>query len=594
MQKFRTALSAFVPMLALTSAVAFSGQARAESSTPPAPPSTRVEAAPTFSSADYDDFADEIAVDVKDGLSDQEIADLGHEYGIDLRDNSPDRKDDANLAVAHVARGRIAELVSRLSADSRVERVEPMGELRATFVPDDPKYGEQWHLTRVGAERAWDLSCGTGVTVAVIDTGVACYDEGPFTKGTDLQGTRCVPGYNYVDKNERAADDHGHGTHVAGTIAQTTNNGFGVAGLAYCAKIMPVKVLSAGGFGSTADVAEGIRFAADHGAQVINLSLGGPIKSRILEDAVVHAHQKGSLVVAAAGNSGRSVGYPAAYPSVLAVSATDRNDSIAWFSSRGPEVGIGAPGVAVTQQTVCNKGRDKCEVFGVFNGTSMASPHVAGAAAMVVATGITDPDAVRSTLERTAVPKDDAKLYGAGILDAAKATTSALFTQHMLPRLIAVIALLALLGRRIRQTRGTMASGPGIWLGILAGGFGLFPIAGLLGLLSRTGPARSIVETVLTHPVGEWDLALDVGLHRFLPLANALPALALFAVFFGVKKLRPTIGGFALGSAALLAQMALTADVSFVLGSVPLRIFAVANALVCVWLARIALDAKKA
>src|SRR5207253_229267 len=120
-----------------------------------------------------------------------------------------------------------------------------------------------------------------------------------------------------------AADDQGHGTHVAGTIAQTTNNGLGTAGLAYCATLMPVKVLNKQGFGSVANVAEGIRFAADEGAQIINLSLGGPIKSRILEDAVAHALDRGVVIVAAAGNSGRKVGWPAAYPGVVAVSASD-------------------------------------------------------------------------------------------------------------------------------------------------------------------------------------------------------------------------------------------------------------------------------
>jgi len=578
MHKLRTLPLALVTALAAFTVTSAHAETRAD--------------APEDLAATYDDFADDIAVDVKDGLSDADIQAIGREYGIDLHDNSPAQKDDANIAVAHVPRARIAGLLERLSHDGRIERAEAMGELRASFVPNDPKYSEQWHLTRVGAEKAWDLSCGTGVTVAVIDTGVACYDEEGFTKGTDLNGTRCVAGYNFVSKNDRAADDHGHGTHVAGTIAQTTNNGFGVAGLAYCAKIMPVKVLSAGGSGTTADVAEGIRFAADHGAQVINLSLGGPIKSKILEDAVTHAHTKGALVVAAAGNSGRSVGYPAAYPGVLAVSATDRNDNIAWFSSRGPEVGIGAPGVAVTQQTVCNKGKDKCEVFGVFNGTSMASPHVAGAAAMVVATGVTDPDAVRATLERTAVPKEDTKLFGAGILDAAKAVQSALFTQHLLPRLLAVVALMIFLGRRIREKRGSVATNPGTWLGVMVGGFGLFPLAGLLGLVSHLGPARGIVETVLTHPLGEWDLALDAGLHKFLPLANALPVLAAFGLFFGVKKLRPAIGGLAVGTAAFLAQMAISGDVYFVMGNVPLRIFAAANAALCIWLARVALDEK--
>src|SRR4029077_4358237 len=126
---------------------------------------------------------------------------------------------------------------------------------------------------------------------------------------------------------------------------------------------------------------------------------------QILEDAVKHAVSKGSLIVAAAGNSGKSVGYPAAYPQVVAVSATDSNDNIAWFSSRGPQIAIGAPGVAVTQQTICNQGRDKCEVFGTFNGTSMAAPHVAGVAALLVGEGVTDPGALKDTLQSTARPK---------------------------------------------------------------------------------------------------------------------------------------------------------------------------------------------
>src|SRR6185295_3190194 len=157
----------------------------------------------------------------------------------------------------------------------------------------------------------------------------------------DLAGTSCVGGYNFVGKNEIAADDQGHGTHVAGTIAQTTNNGIGVAGLAHCAKLMPVKVLSGRGWGTMADVAEGIRWAADHGAQVINLSLGSSAKSKVVENASTYAYKKGVVVVAAAGNSGKSVGYPAAYEGAIAVSATDNKDSIAWFSSRGPEVAIG-------------------------------------------------------------------------------------------------------------------------------------------------------------------------------------------------------------------------------------------------------------
>ena len=116
--------------------------------------------------------------------------------------------------------------------------------MRAAFVPDDPLYAKQWHLTRVGAEKAWEYACGDGATVAIVDTGVACYDKGPFSRGTDLGGTRCENGYNFVHDTTDAYDDQGHGTHVAGTVAQTTNNGKGTAGLAYCARLMPVKVLN--------------------------------------------------------------------------------------------------------------------------------------------------------------------------------------------------------------------------------------------------------------------------------------------------------------------------------------------------------------
>ncbi len=360
----------------------------------------------------------EIVVDVRDDATDTDVADLAQKYGVALTPNSAwslahDKLEDAFVAPADEAR-----ILDALSRDPRVEHAEAMSVLRASFVPDDPLYdAKQWHLKRVGAESAWEYACGRGVTVAVIDTGVACWDKGPFSRGSDLEGTRCERGYDFVNDRGEAADDHGHGTHVAGTIAQTTNNGKGAAGLAFCANLMPIKVLTRQGWGTVANVAEGIRFAADEGAQVINLSLGGPIKSKILEDAVKHALGRGVVVVAAAGNSGRSVGWPAAYDGVVAVSASDANDKIAWFSSRGPEVALAAPGVAVTQQTVCDGGKNHCEIFGTFNGTSMASPHVAGAAALVMSEGVTDPESVRAALAAGATPKDDASLYGAGILN---------------------------------------------------------------------------------------------------------------------------------------------------------------------------------
>lgn len=539
-----------------------------------------------------DRITGQVVVDIDDSLSDAQIARLGQDLGVQLYDNSPGVKNDGNIALADVAPSEVASLIARLEADPRVEAAEPAAVARILFTPNDPKYGEQWHMTRAGAETAWEYACGQGVTVAVVDTGIACYDEAGFMKGTDLAGTSCVPGYNFVGKNDIAADDQGHGTHVAGTIAQTTNNGIGVAGLAHCAKLMPVKVLSARGWGTMADVAEGIRWAADHGAQVINLSLGAPVKSKVVENAVKYAYKKGVVVVAAAGNSGKSVGYPAAYPGVIAVSATDKNDNIAWFSSRGPEVAIGAPGVGVTQQTVCEAGKNKCEQWGVFNGTSMASPHVAAAAALLVGQGITDPDSVRAVLESTATAKEDTNLFGAGILEAGKAAMRTHWA-HVIMRLLALAALAAVVVRRIKKKGGTVEKGSGKLVGALAASVGLLAFLPLLGIPARAGGMRPYLE-LLMKPVGEWTLLLSPGLHKWLPLASALPVFALTALLFGSKRLRPVVGGFALGTAALLAQMGIAGETFYALGPFMLRIWCAVNALACLWLARLALDAKKA
>jgi serine protease len=535
----------------------------------------------------------EIVVDLRDDVTEADVSDIARVNGIVLSPNSPWSWAHDKLEDAHVEPGDEARILDALSHDPRVEHAEAMSVLRASFVPDDPLYdAKQWHLKRVGAERAWDYACGRGVTVAVIDTGVACWDKGPFSRGSDLAGTRCERGYDFVNDREEAADDHGHGTHVAGTIAQTTNNGKGAAGLAFCASLMPIKVLTRQGWGTVANVAEGIRFAADEGAQVINLSLGGPIKSRILEDAVAHAIHRGVVVVAAAGNSGRSVGWPAAYDGVVAVSASDSNDKIAWFSSRGPEVAIAAPGVAVTQQTVCDGGKNHCEIFGTFNGTSMAAPHVAGAAALLLSTGVTDPDAVRAALAAGATPKDDASLYGAGILSAGDSVAHA-YARRLGLRLVALIAILFLVSRRIRSRGGEPVRTALMGLAALVGAVGLVPVAPYLGLLARAGALRPWVE-LLARPLGEWDMAFGVGLHRWLPLAGALPVVAAAALFFGIKRLRPAIGGLAMGTAALATQMAISGDAAFAFGSWAMRLYAVASVGVCLWVARIALDGKRA
>jgi len=547
------------------------------------------DVAPSFVDDGVDVVAGELAIDFKDDTTDADMATIATSLGLKLTPASPWSHEHDKIEVGTAY--NLERAMEQLAKDPHVEHVEPMSVLHASaFTPNDPLYKEQWHLPRVGTGSAWSYSCGQGVTVAVIDTGVACFDHGPFSKGTDLKGTRCVKGYDFVNNRDEAADDNGHGTHVAGTIAQTTNNGHGVAGLAHCARLMPIKVLTGGGSGSVADVASGIRFAADNGAQVINMSLGGRIKSKILEDAINHALKKGVIVVAAAGNSRRSVEWPAAYPGVFAISATDQKDNLAWFSSRGPEVAIAAPGVDVVQQTVCNAGRDKCEVFGRFSGTSMASPHVAGAAALLVSAGVTDAASVREILGATAVAKDDPNKFGAGILEASSAIARAHWS-HVLIRSFALVLLGFIVSRRIAKKGGAMDKSKTMMFGALLAGVGLFFFAPLLGIAPRIGGARFALD-LLMRPFGEWDVVFDAGLHRWLPLANALPAVGLAAIGFGSKRVRSFTGGFALGSAALLLSLAWSADVATPFGSLGLRLWAIANLMVCMFVARLALDTR--
>lgn len=532
---------------------------------------------------------EEVIVDFDDGATARQIADDARAAGLTLLPNSFLEPQD-HLFRAVVPAGTAESFAARIRALPGVTAAEPNRVVHAEFTPNDPQLAEQWHMTRVGAPTAWNFTCGRGVTVAVVDTGVACENHGEFTRVMDLNGTRCLPGYDFTRDREHASDDQGHGTHVAGTIAQTTNNGFGVAGLAYCATILPVKVLTREGYGTLADVAEGIRYAADQGAQVINLSLGGGGRSRVMGEAVAYARAHGAVVVCAAGNNGRRVESPANEDGAFAVSATDPGDQIAWFSSRGPEVAVAAPGVNVLQQTICDHGQNRCEQFAAWSGTSMAAPHVAGVAAMIAGMGISDPAAIERILRESARAPEhggrDRELYGAGVVDAGAAVQRA---QLMLLtyRLIALIVTLGAAFVIIRRKDGKLAS-PLAWA--------------LTAVLTSTGLA--FLPWLVPHfvpgvdlamrPLGDWSVLLGLGFHRWLPFANAGIVLALVALGFGRKKARAPIGGFAAGTAAyLLAQLALGV-VTAPLGGVLRFVWLVANAAVCFWIARIALDEKTA
>ncbi|MDP3274714.1 MAG: S8 family peptidase [Deltaproteobacteria bacterium] len=532
----------------------------------------------------------ELVVDFDDSASESEVRAAAASVGMELRGNSNLFERD-RIAIGQVSADRMNSVLATLRLRSSVRAADENIEMRATWTPNDPQLGDQWGMTRVHATQAWDRTCGRGVTVAVIDTGVACENHGEFTRLMDLGGTRCRLGYNFVNDSDHANDDQGHGTHVAGTIAQTTNNGFGVAGLAHCATILPVKVLDERGRGSLADVADGIRFAADAGAQVINLSLGGGRRVKVLEDAVAYARGRGAIVVCAAGNNGRYVESPGSEPGSFTVSALGpAADDLAYFSSRGPEVDIAAPGVNILQQTICNRGRDRCEQFASWSGTSMAAPHVAGVAALLVSVGVTNVDAIESMLRASAARPEngstDKELYGAGVLDAGAAVRKAAEKSAVF-RGIALLVLAVLTYARIRGRNGKLAN-PLAWAP-----FALFTSVGLW-FLPDFVPQTVAGVALAMRPLGDWTQLAGVSVHQWLPLASALPAIALVALFFSRPAMRAPVGGFALGTASYLLGTLATGFHRSPLGSVAQLGWFVINALICLWIARIGLDRQSA
>jgi serine protease len=318
-----------------------------------------------------------------------------------------------------------------------VEYAEANGIVRrtqaATFKPDDRYYDYQWNLTQMNAERTWGIQKGKStVAVAVLDGGVAYEDytdprtRQVFRKAPDWGDTKFLPGYDFVNGDTHPNDDEYHGTHVASTIAEATNNGTGMAGLAFGCAIMPVKVLDQHGEGTFFDVAEGIDYAVEYTeggekpVRVVNLSLGSEGTSQTVRSAIERAWSAGVLIVAAAGNSGKGVvEFPANLATVLAVGALDARKERASYSNTGTDLDFVAPGGdcdrddnadgfgdCVFQQMpdpdFLEIGRHDQFCYCGLDGTSMATPHVAAAAALLFSQGFTDPAAVRAALEQTA------------------------------------------------------------------------------------------------------------------------------------------------------------------------------------------------
>ncbi|MGB0871986.1 MAG: S8 family serine peptidase [Solirubrobacterales bacterium] len=384
-------------------------------------------------------------------------------------------------AVVKVKSGTSLKSAARkLAKREGVRYVKPNFIARASdaFVPNDPGVGGptgwravQWNfvgkygvnvLPAWGALRDLGAEGGRGVTVAVIDTGVAYENRGRFRRSPDLVGVSISNPYDFISRRKTANDRNGHGTHVASTIFQTTNNGVGVTGIAYGATLMPIRALNSRGLGDEITVARAIRYATNRGAKIINLSVEFDVRlnSRDLPAitaAMRYARVKGVLVIAAAGNQqARRVAYPARSKYALAVGATTAGGCLAEYSDVGRGLDIVAPGGGADSSVLdtrsgssdrsnCRFGNSALPIrqitfgrnvkkFGLpgnYQGTSMASPHVAGAAALVIASGKLGPspkpafvaERLQSTARDLGFPGYDTR-YGHGLLDIGAAVTN--------------------------------------------------------------------------------------------------------------------------------------------------------------------------
>jgi serine protease len=560
---------------------------------------------------------DDILIDLEDGATPDAIE---RAYGIDLV-----LVDDSGVAErtklyrAHVNPAQRDTLLAALAGRSDVEIAEPEAtlslspgdmEIRAPLVepthegfPNDPQYKFQWHLRQIGMPEAWKLADGNGVIVAVLDTGVGYENHNKFHLLPDLKGIEFVKPYDFVSNSKHANDDHGHGSHVTGTIAQVTNNGIGVAGVARNVRIMPLKVLSGSGSGSVGGIADAIRYAADNGAKVINMSLGGAFPSKVLKKAVQYAYDKGVTVVCAAGNESRGkVGYPAAYPGAVAVSATQFDESITFYSNTGKDIDIAAPGGntrvdqngdgqpdGVLQNTITLGDPTKNDYY-AYMGTSMAAPHAAGVAALVVGEGITDPKMVEKVMKDSARRPEgqtySTDKYGAGIVDAPAAVRKARSQGGGLQLALGLLMAGAIASSVRRRGLGVKL-GWSYLAGVVVGASGLF-------FLPYLAPGISSLPGVytLTHGLPSWDLSLlgPTG-HGNMLFFSALVPLGLLAIGYGVPKLRAPLAGVAIGVAAHLAFFAAvplaSVQVPAVFGIGTLWL--VVNAAICLALARVAL-----
>jgi len=403
---------------------------------------------------------DEVIVRYEDGTSGGVAAEVAESAGAEAVQGLAGGSEQLQIEDGDTVRETIAEL----RADPNVEYAVPNWKAYAAAeAPNDPGFRLQWNLWGefgLNVVDAWTLAeglgapGGRGAVVAVLDSGVAYMRHGRFRRAPDLRRSTFVRPWDFIGRDSHPHDVFGHGTHVSGTIAQTTNNGIGTAGIAFNAKIMPLRVLDSNGEGDSAAISRAIRYAARRGADVINLSLEFPAEVRAAEipdvlGAIRYARRRGVVVVAAAGNQADiAVAYPARAQSVIAVGATTVTGCQADYSNAGEDLDVVAPGGGIdapnsdsswdsahcdpdsdgrpiVQQTFVGSGIRRFGLPRSYEGTSMASPHVSAIAALLIATDRLgqnpSPREVEAHIEATARATDRPDRYGAGLVDAAAA-----------------------------------------------------------------------------------------------------------------------------------------------------------------------------
>jgi len=359
---------------------------------------------------------DEIIVKFKEGANSFAIAST---LGGDVQESASA----PNVETIQIPEGStVTKELQKYNNHPNVEYAEPNYIGKVFGSSNDPSLSQQWSIPKMKVDTAWDTTKGDpSVIIAVIDTGVD-------VDHPDLM-SNFVSGYNTINNTANADDDHNHGTHVAGIAAGVIDNSAGIAGIAGKSKIMPIKAMGSDGTGQMSDVIEGIYWATDNGAKVINMSLGfsAPSAPKSLQDAVDYAYGKGVVIVAAAGNDNTGTPrYPAALNHVIAVAATDSNDKKASFSNFGNHIDVAAPGVNILSTL-------KDGQYGMMNGTSMAAPNVSGVVALIMAHNPSmTPGQVETLLTSTSTdlgaPKKDS-IFGYGLVNAFAALNGKVATE---------------------------------------------------------------------------------------------------------------------------------------------------------------------